>query len=97
MQKITIVLLLLIFSVGVSMADERVKGHWRDTNHDGIKDTYVQPYHRTSPNSTKQDNYSTPGNYNPNRGEVTPGDRYQPSYQDRYNPQPQRRSIYDED
>jgi len=30
--------------------------------------TYVQPYHRTAPNSTKRDNFSTKGNTNPYTG-----------------------------
>ena len=32
--------------------------------------TYVEGHHRTSPNETKMDNYSTEGNYNPYTGEV---------------------------
>ncbi|HHT9146900.1 MAG: hypothetical protein Q7J31_15665 [Syntrophales bacterium] len=49
-----------------------VKGHWKDTDHDGVKDTYVQPYERTNPNSSRTDNYNYPGNYNPNTGMVSP-------------------------
>jgi hypothetical protein len=30
--------------------------------------TYVAPYYRSNPNSTKLDNYSTRGNYNPYTG-----------------------------
>ena len=30
--------------------------------------TYVAPYHRTAPNHTKNDNFSTRGNYNPYTG-----------------------------
>ncbi|WP_232067432.1 SH3 domain-containing protein, partial [Flavobacterium bizetiae] len=37
-----------------------VKGYYRSNG------TYVQPHQRTSPNSTITDNYSYPGNYNPN-------------------------------
>ena len=32
--------------------------------------TYVMPSYRTSPNSTKIDNYSTKGNYNPYTGKI---------------------------
>jgi hypothetical protein len=32
--------------------------------------TYVAPHHRSSPNSTKFDNYQTEGNYNPNTGKL---------------------------
>jgi len=30
--------------------------------------SYVQPYYRSNPNSTRFDNYSTRGNYNPYTG-----------------------------
>lgn len=30
--------------------------------------TYVKPYHRSNPNNSKYDNYSTKGNYNPYTG-----------------------------
>ena len=70
MKKIVIVLAFLLFPVIAQAAS--VKGHWRDTNHDGVKDTYVQPYERTNPNSTRMDNYSYPGNLNPNSGLITP-------------------------
>ena len=35
--------------------------------------TYVQPYLRTSPDNSPYNNYSYPGNYNPNTGKVTTG------------------------
>lgn len=40
-----------------------VNGYYRK---DG---TYVAPYHRSSPNNTQRDNYSTYGNYNPYTGQ----------------------------
>ncbi|AYA37835.1 SH3 domain-containing protein [Hymenobacter oligotrophus] len=52
-----------------SFAQVYVKGY---TRRDG---TYVQPHYRTSPNHTVTDNYSYPGNYNPNTGLVTGGRR----------------------
>jgi hypothetical protein len=42
----------------------RVRGYVRK---DG---TYVAPHYRSSPNSTKADNYSTRGNYNPYTGKA---------------------------
>jgi hypothetical protein len=84
MKKIICALLLLFVFAGISFATERVKGHWKDTNHDGVKDTYVNPYERTTPNSTKSDNYDKPGNYNPNKGEITPGNPSRESSQDYY-------------
>ena len=38
--------------------------------------TYVQPYERTSPNSTRSDNYSTKGNVNPYTGKAGTRDPY---------------------
>jgi len=70
MNKIVIVLAFLLFPA-ISQAAS-VRGYWKDTNHDGVKDTYVQPYERSNPNSTRTDNYSYPGNLNPNSGLITP-------------------------
>lgn len=36
--------------------------------------TYVAPYSRTNPDKNPINNYNFPGNYNPNTGEITPGD-----------------------
>ena len=93
-----LVLMLLLIST-VSWAQVNVRGHMRDTNGDGVKDTYVQPYQRSSPNQSRTDNYSHPGNYNPNTGQITP---YSNSPRELYpsNPNPYDRrgfgkSIYD--
>jgi hypothetical protein len=52
----------------VSQADAgSVRGHFRQ---DG---TYVQPYFRSAPDSNPYNNYNFPGNYNPNSGQLTPG------------------------
>jgi len=45
-----------------------VRGYFRK---DG---TYVRPHYRTAPDGNPFNNYSFPGNYNPNTGEITPGD-----------------------
>lgn len=72
MKKIIcFVVFWLFFGSSLASADW-VRGHWRDTNRDGVGDTYVQPHQRTNPNATVTDNYSYPGNYNPNTGKVTP-------------------------
>jgi len=70
MVCIAAVLGFLMFSSSV-FADS-VRGHWKDTNRDGVKDTWVDPYQRSSPNNTRTDNYNYPGNYNPNSGRTTP-------------------------
>jgi hypothetical protein len=62
MKKILILGLILDFS-GIAFADVQVNGYYKSNG------TYVQPYVRTSPNSTKLDNYSTKGNYNPYTGQ----------------------------
>ena len=61
-------LFLFILSVVLpAFAQVHVRGYHRSNG------TYVQPHQRTSPNSTITDNYSYPGNYNPNTGRVTGG------------------------
>lgn len=76
MKKRLIFAGLLIFA-SVTQADEYVNGYTRP---DG---TYVQGYYRSSPNSTRSDNYSTQGNTNPYTGErgTQPNEyRNQPAY-----------------
>jgi hypothetical protein len=64
-------LLTLLQLVGlVTYAQVHVRGYYRSNG------TYVQPHQRTSPNHTVTDNYSYPGNYNPNTGRVTGGTYY---------------------
>jgi hypothetical protein len=84
----SIVPLVLIASVllcasAFAGGSHRVKGYYRDSDHDGIKDTYVAPHQQTNPDSSPRNNYNYPGNYNPNTGTTTPGD--QDKYFDRYN------------
>jgi len=72
MKKALLVAIVFILVPSLSFAGNYVRGHYRDTNNDGYKETYVQPHQRTSPNNTRLDNYSYPGNYNPNSGTITP-------------------------
>lgn len=89
MKKIVIVLAFLLFPV-ISQAAS-VRGYWTDRDHDGVKETYVQPHQRTNPNDTRTDNYSYPGNLNPNTGHVTPqSDSQSETYPDNPNPFEQR-------
>ncbi|MBN8825487.1 MULTISPECIES: hypothetical protein [unclassified Spirosoma] len=62
--------LILILSGPLSWAQVHVRGYYRK---DG---TYVRPHERTRPNNTVTDNYSYPGNYNPNTGKITGGSVY---------------------
>ena len=85
MRKLSLLASLLVIIALPILAlagDTSVRGHWRDTDRDGIKDTYVEPFHRTSPNKTLKDNYEYPGNYNPYKGETAPGnpDTYERSH-----------------
>lgn len=76
-MKLIIAVLLCAVSV-TALAAQRVDGY---TRKDG---TYVAPHYRSSPNSTKLDNYSTQGNTNPYTGErgtvnpYAPAPTYQP-------------------
>jgi len=58
---------------GVAVADEYVRGYVKK---DG---TYVAPHMRSSPNSSKVDNWSSKGNYNPYTGEKGTKDPYKPA------------------
>lgn len=68
MKRLMLLLISTMLLVGVSFADERVKGYWRDSDGDGYKEKYVQPYTRTSPDNNPYNNYSTQGNINPYTG-----------------------------
>lgn len=62
MRKLILTLALLALT-SVAFADVYVSGYEKK---DG---TYVEPYYRSSPNSTTSDNYSTKGNVNPYTGQ----------------------------
>jgi hypothetical protein len=55
--------LLVVLFFGVAFSDEWVNGYYRK---DG---TYVQGYHRSSPDGNPYNNYSTRGNVNPYTGQ----------------------------
>jgi hypothetical protein len=58
-------LLLTVGSFGLAYARTvSVRGYTRSNG------TYVQPSHRTSPDSTLFDNWSTKGNFNPYTGKA---------------------------
>lgn len=68
MKKTSIIsfLFLLAFGLfivaGVADAAVRVRGYFRSSG------TYVQPSYRSSPDSSRYNNYSSRGNYNPYTG-----------------------------
>lgn len=69
MKTVLLGLLVVFLFSGISFADQWVNGYYKDTNGDGVKDTYVQGHHRTSADSKPNNNYSTKGNVNPYTGE----------------------------
>ncbi len=71
----------------------KVNGYYRK---DG---TYVQPYFRTAPNSTKADNFSTKGNVNPYTGKpgwIKPNNSYNTFYYSTYTYNPKVNANNDE-
>ena len=73
MRKVIFAILAMPLLLSVNaMADQYVRGYTKSNG------TYVQPHYRSSPNSTKLDNYSTQGNTNPYIGErgTQRGDTY---------------------
>lgn len=67
-MRLLAITLILFLSVQTAFASY-TKGYYRSNG------TYVNGYYKTNANSTKLDNYSTKGNYNPytnKRGTVNP-------------------------
>lgn len=62
-QTIILTIMFNLFAT-LSFADVYVHGYYRQNG------TYVQPSHRSSPNSTMYDNWSTKGNINPYTGKA---------------------------
>lgn len=62
---ITIIVIALSVSSAIAAESHSVRGYTRS---DG---TYVGPHRQTNPNSTARDNYTFPGNYNPNTGQYS--------------------------
>jgi hypothetical protein len=64
-----ILFIIAIFAFGFVFANSaqayssyKVNGYYRSSG------TYVSPYYRTTPDTTRWNNYSTKGNYNPYTG-----------------------------
>lgn len=60
---------ILIFSGLIAQSQVYVNGYYKSNG------TYVAPHYRTAPDSNPYNNYSFPGNYNPNKGKVTTGSK----------------------
>ena len=81
----TIIVIFLATASTITLADQHVNGYIK---HDG---TYVQPYTRSTPDSSLSNNYSSQGNTNPytgNRGSERNEYSNPPAYQQSplYNP-----------
>lgn len=69
MKTLIFTLITVMAIIGIASADERVRGYWRDSDGDGYKDRYVDPYYRSDRDNSPFNNYSTQGNTNPWTGE----------------------------
>ena len=69
MNKLLILLVTFFLTAQASNATH-VMGYYRSNG------TYVQPHYRSNPNSSRSDNYSTKGNYNPYTGKKGTVDPY---------------------
>ena len=58
----------LAFATCLTVTDASAKGSTSVKSYTKKSGTYVPPHHRTTPNKTKSDNYSTKGNTNPYTG-----------------------------
>ncbi|MDN5063944.1 MULTISPECIES: hypothetical protein [Aliarcobacter] len=58
-----LVIVCYVFSGNILFADDYVNGYYKKNG------TYVKGHYRSSPNSTKKDNFTTDGNKNPYTGE----------------------------
>jgi hypothetical protein len=73
-------LLLAVFALAVTASDTASAGKSTSVKGYVKKDgTYVAPHHKTTPDGTKLNNYSTKGNYNPYTGKDGTVDPYKPS------------------
>jgi hypothetical protein len=72
MRKV-VILIICIFFLFINIFDAFsgglvwVRGYFRKNG------TYVRPHFRTAPDGIPYNNFSFPGNYNPNTGKITPG------------------------
>ena len=68
MKKIITITLMSLIAIGSTVAAQTwVNGYYKSNG------TYVSSHYRTSPDNSPYNNYSYPGNYNPNTGRITDG------------------------
>ena len=72
-MKLLILVIAMLVST-IAIADTYVKGYFKSNG------TYVQPHHRSDPDSSVSNNWSTKGNVNPYTGKAgTVNQQYQPN------------------
>ncbi|MFI5305304.1 MAG: hypothetical protein ACHQYP_10995 [Nitrospiria bacterium] len=64
---LSVFIILVAVSIFPAFATESVRGYYKSNG------TYVQPHIRTSPDHSPYNNYSYPGNINPNTGRTSRG------------------------
>ena len=64
LKSLLTVTAILVSSGFASAGDVLVNGYYKSNG------TYVEPYHRTTPDNTLSNNYSTRGNVNPYTGQA---------------------------
>lgn len=89
MKKIIIFTLAIILVLPILTFAGQVRGYRSDRDHDGYKESYTRPYQRTNPDRYESNNYSYPGNLNPNTGKITGGNT------DTYGTHHRRGSLWD--
>ena len=70
MKKLFLSIAIIATTALSAFANVYVHGY---TRRDG---TYVQPHYRTDPDGIPYNNYSYPGNYNPNTGRISGPSHY---------------------
>ena len=63
MKSLFVTYVLLFALTGVACADDYVNGYYKNNG------TYVQPYTRSAPDNSYNNNYNVQGNYNPSTGQ----------------------------
>lgn len=68
---------LFVVAPAIAQSSTSVRGHYRKNG------AYVQPHRRTTPDSSRSNNWSTRGNINPHTGQKGAKDPYAPNTRSR--------------
>lgn len=78
MKKIVLIAAMFLVFASMAEAGQRTRGYWKKNG------TYVSPHYRTSPDSSKMNNWSTKGNINPYTGKRGMVDPYRKLWRSKY-------------